>query len=220
VCAACGKTAYVMERVQVEGEIFHAACFKCTFCNGKLSLGSFAKSDGRYYCKIHYEQLFKVRGRYDFKEDPAANQDSQECCATPVENAGETKTTTVETLDEALSSESSTTGSTSPAEAPSLMWDAVSTDRGAWYPEAATGQEISCTTSFRPDFNLLLFAMLAPADMEEGQTTSEASPAALSSPRARLAEVTAMQVAEAAIAEPLGDFENSSSPLAVCPITA
>jgi len=211
------------------------ACFKCTFCHGKLSLGSFAKSDGRYYCKIHYEQLAKVRGRYDFKEESAANQDSQEYFAPSGEDAGETKKT-VEAPDEALGSESSTTGSNSatespaespveapaeaPAEAPSLIWDTVSADRGAWYPEAATGPEINYVTSFRPDFNLLQFAMLAPADTEEGQTTSEAALAALSSPRARLAEVTAMQVAEAAIAEPFGDIENSSSSLVVCPITA
>jgi len=65
---ACGKTAYVMERLQVEGEIFHNTCFKCTYCNSKLSLSSFAKApDGKYYCKVHYQQLFKRRGRYSIK---------------------------------------------------------------------------------------------------------------------------------------------------------
>ena len=101
-----------------------------------------------------------------------------------------------------------------------MIWDTISADRGAWYPEAATGPEISYVGSFRPDFNLLQFAMLTPADAEEGQTTSEAALAALSSPRARIAEVIAMQVAEAAIAEPHGDFENSSLPLVMCPVTA
>mmetsp|Transcript_87672 Transcript_87672/g.203963 ORF Transcript_87672/g.203963 Transcript_87672/m.203963 type:complete len:172 (-) Transcript_87672:91-606(-) len=65
-CTACGKTAYLMERIQVEGEIFHPTCFRCKHCNNKLSTGAFSKSDeGNYYCKVHYEQLFKLRGRYN-----------------------------------------------------------------------------------------------------------------------------------------------------------
>lgn len=65
VCAACGKAAYAMERIQVEGETLHPCCFKCVHCNGKLPVGDFAKSqDGKYYCKTHYIALFKVAGRY------------------------------------------------------------------------------------------------------------------------------------------------------------
>mmetsp|Transcript_93308 Transcript_93308/g.194719 ORF Transcript_93308/g.194719 Transcript_93308/m.194719 type:complete len:154 (+) Transcript_93308:185-646(+) len=64
-CKGCGKTAYAMERINVEGEVFHPGCFKCAHCDGKLSLGKFSKSpDHKYYCKVHFEQLFKVRGRY------------------------------------------------------------------------------------------------------------------------------------------------------------
>jgi len=56
-----------MERLQVEGVTFHPVCFKCSHCSNKLSLGSFSRSDeGKYYCKVHYRQLFSVRGRYDF----------------------------------------------------------------------------------------------------------------------------------------------------------
>mmetsp|Transcript_77335 Transcript_77335/g.224370 ORF Transcript_77335/g.224370 Transcript_77335/m.224370 type:complete len:193 (-) Transcript_77335:62-640(-) len=64
-CSACGKTAYVVERIQIEGLIFHASCFKCTHCGNKLSVGAFSKAEqGKFYCKPHYEQLFKLRGRY------------------------------------------------------------------------------------------------------------------------------------------------------------
>mmetsp|Transcript_16695 Transcript_16695/g.47757 ORF Transcript_16695/g.47757 Transcript_16695/m.47757 type:complete len:141 (-) Transcript_16695:239-661(-) len=66
-CNACGKTAYVMERLQVEGRVFHKSCFRCAHCSGKLSLGAFSKGEqGLFYCRPHYEQLFKLRGRYCF----------------------------------------------------------------------------------------------------------------------------------------------------------
>mmetsp|Transcript_7908 Transcript_7908/g.15492 ORF Transcript_7908/g.15492 Transcript_7908/m.15492 type:complete len:173 (-) Transcript_7908:443-961(-) len=65
-CVVCGKSAYVMERITVEGAIFHPACFRCKHCNNKLSTGAFSKSDaGEYYCKVHYMMLFKQRGRYE-----------------------------------------------------------------------------------------------------------------------------------------------------------
>ena len=68
-CVSCGKTAYAMERLTVEGELFHPTCFKCTTCQHKLSVGNFSRSnEGKYYCSTHYEVMFKVRGRYGFKE--------------------------------------------------------------------------------------------------------------------------------------------------------
>lgn len=64
-CTACGKVAYAMEKLVVEGQTFHPTCFKCTHCGNKLGLNAFSKSnDGKYYCKTHYMQLFKTRGRY------------------------------------------------------------------------------------------------------------------------------------------------------------
>lgn len=56
----------------IEGQIFHPSCFKCSSCNGKLSAGKFAKApDGKYYCKVHYEQMFKLRGRYSVSGETA-----------------------------------------------------------------------------------------------------------------------------------------------------
>lgn len=65
-CVKCDKVAYVMERISVEGEVFHPTCFRCTRCEGKLSASDFAKSDGKYYCKPHFAELFMVKGRYEF----------------------------------------------------------------------------------------------------------------------------------------------------------
>mmetsp|Transcript_111631 Transcript_111631/g.360349 ORF Transcript_111631/g.360349 Transcript_111631/m.360349 type:complete len:143 (+) Transcript_111631:72-500(+) len=72
-CVACGKTAYAMERIQVEGQTFHPTCFRCKHCGNKLSPGAFSKSDdGSYYCKVHFEQLFKLRGRYSLAASSVA----------------------------------------------------------------------------------------------------------------------------------------------------
>lgn len=68
-CSACGKKVYKMEEVRVDcttGSILlHKVCFRCTECNGKLSLGSYAAVNGVVYCKPHFKQLFSLKGNYD-----------------------------------------------------------------------------------------------------------------------------------------------------------
>lgn len=64
-CASCEKTVYPMERLVANNLIFHAACFCCKHCNTKLSLGSYAALQGEFYCKPHFQQLFKSKGNYD-----------------------------------------------------------------------------------------------------------------------------------------------------------
>ncbi|XP_056309640.1 LIM domain-containing protein 2-like [Danio aesculapii] len=64
-CASCEKTVYPMERLVANNLIFHATCFCCKHCNTKLSLGSYAALQGEFYCKPHFQQLFKSKGNYD-----------------------------------------------------------------------------------------------------------------------------------------------------------
>eukprot|EP01121_Diplochlamys_sp_Union-15-3_P002433 TRINITY_DN1212_c0_g2_i1.p1 TRINITY_DN1212_c0_g2~~TRINITY_DN1212_c0_g2_i1.p1 ORF type:complete len:611 (+),score=152.38 TRINITY_DN1212_c0_g2_i1:93-1925(+) len=64
-CAVCGKMAYNMEKVSVEGVSFHKSCFKCAECKSTLKLGNFASLKGKYYCKPHFKQLFALKGNYD-----------------------------------------------------------------------------------------------------------------------------------------------------------
>ncbi len=40
-CLACGKTAFVTERVSVEGKLYHASCFKVCFSSSSKSACSF-----------------------------------------------------------------------------------------------------------------------------------------------------------------------------------
>jgi len=78
VCAACNKKAYAMEKMQVEGMIFHKMCFCCDHCKKKLDVGGFSKTpEGTFYCKVHYERLFKVRGRLSIGHDEPGKPDRE-----------------------------------------------------------------------------------------------------------------------------------------------
>ncbi|XP_072926953.1 LIM domain and actin-binding protein 1a isoform X5 [Hemitrygon akajei] len=65
LCVTCQKTVYPMERLVANQQVFHNVCFRCSYCNMKLSLGNFASLHGSVYCKPHFSQLFKSKGNYD-----------------------------------------------------------------------------------------------------------------------------------------------------------
>jgi len=64
-CEVCGKTAYSQESVKADNHTFHKSCFRCCQCNNVLKLGNYASLKGKYYCKPHFKQLFRLRGNYD-----------------------------------------------------------------------------------------------------------------------------------------------------------
>ncbi|XP_065510538.1 LIM domain and actin-binding protein 1 isoform X2 [Caloenas nicobarica] len=64
-CVGCQKTVYPMERLLANKQVFHISCFRCSYCNSKLSLGTYASLHGTIYCKPHFNQLFKSKGNYD-----------------------------------------------------------------------------------------------------------------------------------------------------------
>ncbi|KAM3844121.1 LIM domain and actin-binding protein 1 isoform 4-T6 [Vipera latastei] len=65
ICIACKKTVYPMERLFANQQIYHISCFRCSYCNSKLTLGTYASLQGHVYCKPHFNQLFKSKGNYD-----------------------------------------------------------------------------------------------------------------------------------------------------------
>ncbi|XP_068265893.1 LIM domain and actin-binding protein 1 isoform X3 [Nyctibius grandis] len=65
ICVGCQKTVYPMERLFANQQVFHISCFRCSYCNSKLSLGTYASLRGNIYCKPHFNQLFKSKGNYD-----------------------------------------------------------------------------------------------------------------------------------------------------------
>lgn len=48
----------------MEGESFHKQCFKCAHAGCPLTHSSYASLDGTLYCKVHFAQLFMVKGTY------------------------------------------------------------------------------------------------------------------------------------------------------------
>uniref|UniRef100_G1P429 LIM domain and actin binding 1 n=1 Tax=Myotis lucifugus TaxID=59463 RepID=G1P429_MYOLU len=100
-CVECQKTVYPMERLLANQQVFHVSCFRCSYCNNKLSnsLGTYASLHGRIYCKPHFNQLFKSKGNYDegFGHRPhkdlwASKNENEETLERPAQlpNAGET----------------------------------------------------------------------------------------------------------------------------------
>ncbi|KAF7816363.1 LIM domain-containing protein WLIM2b-like [Senna tora] len=64
-CATCGKTAYPLEKVTVEGQSYHKSCFKCSHGGCSLSPSNYAALEGILYCKHHFSQLFREKGSYN-----------------------------------------------------------------------------------------------------------------------------------------------------------
>lgn len=98
-CVECQKTVYPMERLLANQQVFHISCFRCSYCNNKLSLGTYASLHGRIYCKPHFNQLFKSKGNYDegFGHRPhkdlwASKNENEETLerSSQLPNAGET----------------------------------------------------------------------------------------------------------------------------------
>ncbi|XP_042430075.1 LIM domain-containing protein PLIM2b-like [Zingiber officinale] len=77
-CASCHKTAYPLEKISVEGEIYHKTCFRCFHGGCTLTPSSYAALDGVLYCKHHFAQLFKEKGSYDHLTQVAMKRKSED----------------------------------------------------------------------------------------------------------------------------------------------
>jgi len=55
-----------MEKIVANDMLYHKTCFRCSHCNGVLSLSNYASGPAsKLYCKHHFISLFKVKGNYD-----------------------------------------------------------------------------------------------------------------------------------------------------------
>ncbi|KAK1353330.1 LIM domain-containing protein PLIM2c [Heracleum sosnowskyi] len=61
-CKACDKTVYFVEMVSADGIPYHQNCFRCSNCNGKLSISTYHSLEGTLFCKPHFEQHTKENG--------------------------------------------------------------------------------------------------------------------------------------------------------------
>ena len=60
-CDACGQRVFLMERLAMEGHVFHRACFKCFTCKCLLKPGSyeFDSKGALFYCQAHYREALR-----------------------------------------------------------------------------------------------------------------------------------------------------------------
>lgn len=92
----------------MEGECFHKQCFKCAHAGCPLTHSSYASLDGTLYCKVHFAQLFMVKGTYSHvlevvKQKAAAEEvdaATHEAAANQPEAAEVSESKEVETSDE------------------------------------------------------------------------------------------------------------------------
>lgn len=57
-CHVCSKTVYPMEFVGASEKAFHKRCFRCTKCNGQLTMNDYAVGpDGNFYCNTHNREV-------------------------------------------------------------------------------------------------------------------------------------------------------------------
>ncbi|XP_071121670.1 muscle M-line assembly protein unc-89-like isoform X8 [Mytilus edulis] len=64
-CAACQKTVYAVEKLEMNKHIYHRACFKCSHCKCVLTAKTFSMNEGIIFCTNHFKQLFARKGNYD-----------------------------------------------------------------------------------------------------------------------------------------------------------
>ncbi|XP_057805702.1 LIM domain-containing protein PLIM2b-like isoform X2 [Salvia miltiorrhiza] len=88
-CAACSKTVYPLEKMNMEGEPYHKSCFKCAHGGCPLTHSNYAALDGVLYCKHHFQQLFMEKGNYQHVLDAASHKKSASMEAVDVDALAE-----------------------------------------------------------------------------------------------------------------------------------
>ncbi|KAJ3169698.1 LIM domain and actin-binding protein 1 [Geranomyces variabilis] len=63
-CAVCTRPVYVVEKITLDSRVMHKTCLRCEYCHCQLKPGTVAAMDGKYFCKPHFRQLFKLNGNY------------------------------------------------------------------------------------------------------------------------------------------------------------
>ncbi|XP_065658347.1 MICAL-like protein 1 isoform X2 [Hydra vulgaris] len=76
-CFSCGKVVYLMEKVVVEGFIFHRVCFKCNVCGNLLKSTTYKLSEDKHFCceKHSFGKVEKPKEVIEFTD----NSKSAEC---------------------------------------------------------------------------------------------------------------------------------------------
>ncbi|XP_054723684.1 MICAL-like protein 1 isoform X2 [Uloborus diversus] len=71
VCRVCAHRVYILERLIVDGKLYHTQCFKCSKCNSLLNPGAYVESDtpGLYECSVCPDE--SMEQEYSSESEPA-----------------------------------------------------------------------------------------------------------------------------------------------------
>uniref|UniRef100_A0A1B6LDQ3 LIM zinc-binding domain-containing protein n=3 Tax=Graphocephala atropunctata TaxID=36148 RepID=A0A1B6LDQ3_9HEMI len=83
-CVVCDKTVYPLEKVEVDGKMYHGNCFRCQQCQCKLRMDSYTQNNDHLYCLPHFRQLFIAKGNYDEGFGSDQHKRKWESSASPV----------------------------------------------------------------------------------------------------------------------------------------
>ncbi|CAG5928957.1 unnamed protein product [Menidia menidia] len=75
-CAACQRHVHLVQRILVEGKLYHRNCFRCTECHSTLIPGSYKGSDsGALICRHHLTRhaAANQNGRPDLSKRPVVD---------------------------------------------------------------------------------------------------------------------------------------------------
>jgi len=86
-CDLCAKTVYAMEKLAVEGRVFHKDCFRCAACGRKLAGNDFDKNELGFFCPAHSQQLNSVTGGYRAGTGPTRNANAATLVLSMLERA-------------------------------------------------------------------------------------------------------------------------------------
>eukprot|EP00794_Sanderia_malayensis_P009132 gene9132-10105_t len=79
-CARCKGTVYLMERLQVEGKLFHRVCFKCSTCDTLLRMGTYRyiPVEDEFYCDQHYRKRTTSTSSEESRLSPQRTQQKEQ----------------------------------------------------------------------------------------------------------------------------------------------
>ena len=52
-CLVCDKPAYQFERCDIDGQVIHKNCAKCSMCSRSINVGTIRVVNAKLYCGIH-----------------------------------------------------------------------------------------------------------------------------------------------------------------------
>ncbi|XP_019853736.1 PREDICTED: MICAL-like protein 1 [Amphimedon queenslandica] len=63
MCEACHEKVFLMQKVHVEGHLFHRGCFKCNKCRSTLQskVYEYENETDRFYCRQHFREITRQK---------------------------------------------------------------------------------------------------------------------------------------------------------------